>query len=123
MNRILRTLNGYIWWTYDRGSLHYDVMVTAILLFVFVSPRYINFKDKPAETVLTPKGVIVSPDGRGGLFFEVDASVVRPNTAEQDLDAELLRIIEPVSGEVRILSHKESRDRYGRKIYLVQVQR
>jgi len=28
-----------------------------------------------------------------------------------------------VSGEVKILNHKESRDRYGRKIYLVQVQR
>src|ERR1043165_4272180 len=107
MNRILRTLKGYIWWTYDRGSFHYDVMVTVILLFVFVSPRFINFNDKPVGTVLTPKGVTVSPDGHGGLFFEVDASVVR---TDRDLDDELLRIIEPVSGEVKILSHKESRD-------------
>jgi len=120
MNLISRTVKGYIWWTYDRGSFHYDVMVTAILLFVFVSPHFINYNDKPAGTVLTPKGVVVSPDGHGGLFFEVDASAVRP---DQDLGAELLRIIEPVSGEVKILNHKESRDRYGRKIYLVQVQR
>jgi len=119
MNRILRTLKGYVWWTHDRGSFHYDVMVTAILLFVFISPRFINYKDKPAETVLTPKGVVVSPDGHGGLFFEVDASAVRPG---RDLDAELLRIIEPVSGEVKILDYKESL-RYGRKVYLVQVQR
>jgi len=119
MSRVWRTIKGYLFWTYERGSFHYDVMVTAILLFVFISPRFINYKDKPAETVLTPKGVVVSPDGHGGLFFEVDASAVRPG---RDLDAELLRIIEPVSGEVKILDYKESL-RYGRKVYLVQVQR
>ncbi|EQD43830.1 hypothetical protein B1A_15449, partial [mine drainage metagenome] len=36
MKKILRS---YIFWTYQRGSAHYDVMVTLILLFIFVSPR------------------------------------------------------------------------------------
>lgn len=120
MNRILRTIKGYIWWTYDRGSLHYDVMVTAILLFLFLSPRYINYKDKPVETVFTPKELVVKPDGHGGLYFEVLASALKNDT---DLNAELLRIIEPVSGEVKIISHTETKDRLGRKVYLVQVQR
>ena len=34
MNSIWRTIRGYILWSYERGSLHYDVMVTLILLFV-----------------------------------------------------------------------------------------
>ena len=49
MGAIWRTIRGYILWSYERGSLHYDIMVTLILLFVFVSPHFINFKDKPVE--------------------------------------------------------------------------
>jgi hypothetical protein len=48
MGKLLRS---YLWWTYERGSFHYDVMVTLILIFMFVSPRLIDFKDKPVETV------------------------------------------------------------------------
>ena len=43
----MKTIKGYIWWTYERGSFHYDVMVTIILLFIFVAPRLIDFRDKP----------------------------------------------------------------------------
>jgi hypothetical protein len=39
MGAIWRTIRGYILWSYERGSLHYDIMVTLILLFVFVSPH------------------------------------------------------------------------------------
>jgi hypothetical protein len=48
MGRILRS---YFFWTYERGSFHYDVMVTLILIFLFVSPRFIDFGDKPVESV------------------------------------------------------------------------
>ena len=51
MGVIWRTIRGYILWSYERGSLHYDIMVTLILLFVFVSPRFINFKDKPSSAI------------------------------------------------------------------------
>ena len=38
MTGIWRTIRGYILWSYERGTLQYDVMVTLILLFVFLSP-------------------------------------------------------------------------------------
>lgn len=44
---MLKTIKGYIWWTYERGSFHYDVMVTIILLFIFLAPHLIDFRDKP----------------------------------------------------------------------------
>ena len=44
-------LKNYFYWTYPRGNFHYDVMVTLILLFMFVSPWVIDFKDRPVETV------------------------------------------------------------------------
>jgi len=47
----MKLLRSYLFWTYERGSFHYDVMVTLILLFLFLAPRFIDFKDKPVETV------------------------------------------------------------------------
>ena len=43
-----QAIKGYVWWTYERGSVHYDVMVTLILIFVFFSHLVIDFGDKPA---------------------------------------------------------------------------
>ena len=41
-NSIGQLLRGYVFWTYERGSIHYDVMVTLILIFMFVSPWVIR---------------------------------------------------------------------------------
>src|SRR3954465_11839701 len=98
---VWRTIRGYIWWTYERGSFHYDVMVTVILLFIFLSPRYINFNDKPVERAPHPSEEIVNSDGQGGLPYQVSAKAVENKTGD-DLEKALLRVIEPISGEVRI---------------------
>ena len=37
MSKLLRS---YFYWTYPRGNIHYDVMVTLILLFIFVTPQF-----------------------------------------------------------------------------------
>ena len=42
-----KLLKSYFFWTYSRGSLHYDVMVTLILAFIFVTPHLWNYGDKP----------------------------------------------------------------------------
>ena len=39
-------LISYFYWTYPRGCFHYDVMVTLILLFVFMTPQLWNYGDK-----------------------------------------------------------------------------
>lgn len=120
---IWRTIRGYFWWTYDRGSLHYDVMVTVILLFIFLSPRYINFNDKPVERVPHPTEVIVNPDGQGGFVYQVSASAVEAKSGPE-LDAALLRVIEPISGEVRMVENKPLLDAKGKIIaYKVRVSR
>ena len=75
MSRVWRTIKGYIFWTYDRGSFHYDVMVTVILVFIFVAPRYINFKDQPAEHLLHPTGITITMEGNN-LLYQMDASAV-----------------------------------------------
>jgi hypothetical protein len=76
MGAIWRTIRGYILWSYERGSLHYDIMVTLILIFVFVSPIYINFNDKPVERNPHPTGVEVIPDEGGGLIYLIPGPAV-----------------------------------------------
>ncbi|HLW54894.1 MAG TPA: hypothetical protein VKW06_18810 [Candidatus Angelobacter sp.] len=76
MSRVWRTLKGYLFWTYDRGSFHYDVMVTLILIFIFAAPRFINFKDRAAENRVRAGEITVTSDARQGLIYQVDAAQV-----------------------------------------------
>lgn len=116
-----KTVKSYIWWTHDRGGLHYDVMVTLILLFIFIAPRYIDFKDKPLERTPHQSGVIVKPDGQEGFLYEIPASAV---ANEPDTDKALLRVIEPIAGEVRLVDKRAITDARGHIThYSVRVRR
>jgi len=113
MNGIWRTIRGYILWQYERGTLHYDIMVTLIILFVLFSPRVINFNDKPIARNPHPTDVVVSADAQGHLFYQVAASAVSPGD-DQAVREQLLRIIEPISGAVSIVSYETISDSKGR---------
>ncbi len=103
---MMKLLNSYIFWAYERGSIQYDVMVTAILLFIFVGPRFINFKDKPVTNVPSRTSeVLVRSTGSTGtgevrFTYEVSANDLSTATTDSDRNAALLRIIEPIAGEV-----------------------
>jgi hypothetical protein len=127
MTGFWRTIRDYIFWSYERGTIQYDVMVTLILLFVFFSPKLINFNDKPVEHNPHRTGVVVVPDGQGGLIYQIEAAAVAGQVAGKDDNAirsELLRIIEPISGEVSITKVEAVRDGLGRVLsYKVWVAR
>ena len=112
MGAIWRTIRGYILWSYERGSLHYDIMVTLILLFVFVSPHFINFKDKPVERNPHLTGVVVIPGEKGELIYQIQASAVN-TAAGGDVPRQLERIIEPISGAVSITRVETLKDASG----------
>lgn len=113
MGAIWRTIRGYIFWSYERGSLHYDIMVTLILLFVFLSPRILNYKDKPVERIPHLTGVVVIPGEKGEFIYQIQASAV--NAAEgSDVNRQLERIIEPISGAVSIVRYETVKDAAGR---------
>ena len=102
---MLRTLRSYIFWTHERGSLHYDVMVTLILLFIFVTPRFINYHDRPKFQL--PSQIMVENDGSGELVYQVRAQdVVSSERGGKDEDTRirraLRRLIEPIAGDVMI---------------------
>jgi hypothetical protein len=123
MNAAWRTIRSYILWQHERGTLHYDIMVTLILIFVFFSPRIINFNDKPRPLNPHPTGVLVTSDGAGGLVYQIDGSAASPGD-EAAVRAELVHVIEPISGEVSIVRYEAVSDRKGKvQGYRVWVKR
>ena len=123
MSAMWRTIRGYILWSYERGTLHYDIMVTLILLFVFVSPHFINFKDKPVERNPHPIPVVVIPDPQGGFIYQIPASAVNTK-ASADVGQQLEQIIEPISGAVSVSRYETVKDASGRtQSYKVWVEK
>jgi hypothetical protein len=123
MNAIWRTIRGYILWQYERGTLHYDIMVTLILIFILFSPRVINFNDKPIARNPHPTDVVVTADAEGRLVYQISASAISPGDYNSVRD-QLLRIIEPISGAVSIVSYEPVSDGKGKiQSYKVLAQR
>lgn len=122
MSKIWRTLRGYVWWTYPRGSVHYDIMVTLILIFIFLTPRWI-FNDKPTERNPHQSGVLVIPDADNTFMYQLDASAV--NSKDDDaVRQDLLRAVEPIAGEAEIIRFTAVRDDRGQvKMYRVWVRK
>jgi hypothetical protein len=123
MNGIWGTIRSYILWQHERGTLHYDIMVTLILIFVFFSPRVINFNDKPVPRDPHLTDVVVTSDAQGGLFYQISATAITPGD-DQSVRNQLLRVIQPISGEVAIVSYEAVTDGKGQtQSYRVWVKR
>jgi hypothetical protein len=108
MGKVGQAIKSYIWWTYPRGSVHYDVIVSLILAFIFLTPLWINFRDKPQPRPPHQTEVVVQQEG-DGFLYTVDASAVQPGNDAQTRES-LLRIIEPIGGYVTIDHYKPLQD-------------
>lgn len=121
----MNLLRSYLFWTYERGSIHYDVMVSLVLVFLFLSPRFIDFHDKPVQTVpLRASEVLVKEAGTSGLrnqfIYEIRAEQANgyPNPSQSDADrrAAILRVVEPISGEVTLDHYEPILDAKGKTV-------
>jgi hypothetical protein len=123
MNAVWRTIRNYVMWSYERGTLHYDIMVTIILIFIFFSPYWINFNDKPKPRNSHPTDIVVTPDAQGRLLYQIEATAISGGD-DSAVRAQLLRMIEPISGNVSIVSYEPVTDHGGHlQSYKVLVQR
>lgn len=115
-------LSSYFWWTYERGSFHYDVMVTLILLFLFLSPRFIDFKDRPVETVALHSSELLvkevgQSNGNSRILYQIrsdEQGGPRPGQTEEERQAAILHVIEPISGAVTIERYEPVLDAHGK---------
>jgi hypothetical protein len=125
-----QVLLSYFYWTYSRGSLHYDVMVTAILLFIFLSPQIPgwNYGDKPSPIGGPPHPIqVIGNDGQGVIVtvqaedVDLDLGTAAPNAVVKKA---LRKAIEPVTGDDVFIVHWETAtDNEGHAVWKVWAHR
>ena len=102
-----QTIKSYLLWTHPRGGFHYDVMVTVILAFIFLTPRTV-FKDSPNYRPKPRDGeIVVHSDGNNAFLFELNSSAV--SEQHSDTAAALEKALEPIAGPVVITRWEEVR--------------
>ena len=103
-------LKSYFYWTYARGSIHYDVMVTLILLFIFVTPHLWNFGDRPSAQPRPQHPIEVSSNDGHGVVITVQASdiTIPPGASDRQVKQALRAAIEPVTGDDVFVEHWET---------------
>jgi hypothetical protein len=123
-----KLLKSYFYWTYPRGNVHYDIMVTLILLFIFVTPHFWDFGDKPSRAAGPSHPIQVAAEGTGGRGMIVTVSaadVTIPEFASPNEVRNILRkAIEPVTGDaVSVLRWETATDPQGNKVWKIWARR
>jgi hypothetical protein len=95
-----QVLHSYFYWTYSRGTFHYDVMVTLILLFIFVTPHLWDYGAKPPLVAGPAHPLQVVGNGRGVIVTVQASDVSIPaGASKQQVRKALRQAIEPVMGD------------------------
>ena len=115
----MRLLHRYLFWTYERGSLHYDVMVTLILLFLFISPHLIDFHDRPIpEVPQRSREVLVRNAGEGGhrFVYEIRVDDLDGAKSSEEVQGRVAEIVQTIAGVSQIEAIKPVTDPHGRVV-------
>jgi hypothetical protein len=123
---VKQVLLSYFYWNYQRGSFHYDIMVTAILLFIFVTPHLWNYGDRPTTLAATMHPIEFAGNGSLGFIVTVQAADVNvpPGASEHEVREILRQAIEPVTGDAVTVEHwKTVLDDRGRLAWKVWAHR
>lgn len=103
-------LKSYFFWTYPRGCFHYDVMVTLVLVFIFVSPHLWNYGAKPSSSASLRHPIQLTGDGNHGMIVTVQASDINVPAGESDATVKkaLRQAILPVTGDAVVVERWET---------------
>jgi hypothetical protein len=123
MKKLLRS---YFYWTYPRGNVHYDVMVTLILLFIFVTPQLWDYGDKPSRAPGPSHPIQVASDGARALLVTISDIDVKapPNASDREMRRVLRKAIEPFTGDaVTVLRWETATDMQGNRVWRIWAHR
>jgi len=99
MRSLWRGLAGTIFWSYERGSWPYDLVVILIVLFVLATPRQ-WFHDQPQSNALASTSVqVVSEDSAAQTqTYRLDAKLLAPEKRTVKSTPELERETHDILG-------------------------
>jgi hypothetical protein len=121
-----QTLRNYFYWTYPRGSVQYDIMVTLILLFIFITPHLWNYGAVPSRPGGLKHPIQVVGDSGHGMILTVDATDVHipPGASDYAVREALLNAIEPVTGDAVFVYRWDTiTNRRGKLVWKIWVHR
>ena len=83
MRTLWRIIARTLFWDYDRGTVPYDLMVLAVVLFVFLTPRaWFNDRPQSAGSVAAEPHVAevqkLTEDAAGARTYRIDAHLLAP---------------------------------------------
>ena len=124
MRTLWRGIGRVVFWSYERGTVPYDIAVIAIVLFVFFSPRFIHFNDQPAVGPSPSQAMIQLRSVAAGQIatYRIDARLlatpIRTPELEHDLHQTVQKNIEDLrSGHFEILQIDAIRGEAGTVVY------
>ena len=85
-----------LFWTYDRGTWQYDIMVALILVFIFFTPRA-WFQDQPVPPLPTADIVLLLNDPAQKVY-QIRASLMELG-ADGSVDRSAERVLETHTGK------------------------
>jgi hypothetical protein len=99
MRKVWRGIVRTVFWSFERGSWPYDLMVIAIVVFVLATPRRV-FHDQPQTTALASSDVqLLSEDPRTQTrTYRLDANVLQPQKRAKQPTPELERETHDILG-------------------------
>jgi hypothetical protein len=99
MRSLWRGITRTIFWSYERGSWPYDVLVVAILIFVLATPRR-WFHDQPQSGAGAGSRVELVSEDSGGQTrtYRIDAAVLSPQKRSSKPTPELERETHDILG-------------------------
>ncbi len=121
-----QVLRSYFYWTYPRGSLHYDIMVTLILLFIFITPRFWSFGAKPSSPGGPQYPIEVIGNDSHGMILTVSAAEVHvpAGASTRQVKLALRNAVEPVTGDAVFVERwKTVTDSHGHLAWKIWVHR
>jgi len=110
MGKLWRRMRPAVLWSFRRGSWPYDVIVVAILAFIFLTPREF-FQDQPRPPAV--QEIEELSDGLGTIVFWVDSSVV-DSAPRAQAPQRLQRLLKQRTGKnLRVIAHRPAADAEG----------
>ena len=109
-----------LFWTYERGTWQYDIMVALILAFIFLTPRE-WFHDQPISP--SASGVVLLSSGSSEKVYQLRAALIDAS-ADKSLKKEAERVLQTYTGKpVQIVRIQPDVDAHGQVVsYAVWVQ-
>ena len=120
LRKLLLAIYRGFFWTYERGSWQYDIMVICILIFVLLTPRD-WFRDRPAIPP-TPGDVILLLSYPAGKVYQLRGNLIHAQ-AGRTLVEDAQRFLRIYTGKpVQVLRVEPALDKQGQVVsYAVWV--